>query len=87
MSKQLWACDKCGSTYKQQSEAEACEKAHRDPGGFQIVGVTYRRTTDLDHSEGREQARLVPQELVVRFSDDWGDLASYKLDHYGLRGL
>ena len=82
----LWVCDKCNGTYKTAEEAEKCEGRHRDVDGFTITSASY---ADCSGSYGLDLSfkAQVPKGLVVRFSDERNDFATYTLGRCGPRGM
>lgn len=86
MTKRVWQCENCLTTYSEEREAENCEVYHRDASAFKIVSVSYQKLNGL-YGPAYDQAQRVPQRIRVKFSDDQSDHATYLLEHYGPRAV
>lgn len=86
MPEQVWRCTWCKTTYDAEDYADACEAAHRHAHTFVVTQATYQVPEQGSHLQ-REHARRVPHRILVKFSEEHGDFASYELDHYGYKGV
>lgn len=86
MTKQLWACEECNTTYKTAGEAEACEAYHPRYETFRIVGVVWRRLEGV-YGPSYSEMQRIPSKVRIRFSDTMSDHALYALESYGPKGV
>jgi len=81
-----WRCEQCGTLYDRPEKAGRCESEHRPKESMEIDAITYR---DLDGFYGLAlaNAQKFPSSVRIKFSEEYGDFAVYKLEHIGHRGL
>ncbi len=88
MPESVWKCVECDSTYRRESDAASCEAAHRNVSTFVIMRAIYKIPPHASFFfQQRSLAQRVPYQLHVKFSDEHGDFGTYKLVHYGFKGL
>ena len=73
-----YICDKCESENPTEEAARHCESLHRT---FNDPVFTFRKYGQFG------SAMAVPQEVVIRFSDAYGDFGVFKLVQHGPRGM
>lgn len=84
MATNVWQCGVCRMTYETETDAKGCEGVHRDYKTFEIINAIYEEWTD---SRDAHFNRRVPKRVRIKFSETYGDFATYKLEHYGMRGV
>ena len=82
-----FVCDICSTEYKNEKDASHCETAHREMNTFKIVGVTYTIDKAKDYGWNRDLARQIPSNVRIKFSEERGDFAQYKLVQVGFKGV
>ena len=87
MSKTMWVCEKCNSSYDTEEQAEQCEQAHPAPGDLEVVGCRFGQKAARARSESEFVRKRVPGTIVVRWGKNHGEVAEYRLNHVGPRGL
>jgi hypothetical protein len=83
----VYQCKICGAVYVNEQQAEKCEAAHRiTKDKVTVLSVHYENCNGL-YGTNLVRAQRVPGKLLVRFSAEKQDYATYVLERYGPRWL
>jgi hypothetical protein len=78
-----WQCETCWSNHHSPEQAQSCEDQHRvlDPDKLQLkLGSRSPRRPGPFYQD-------IPETVTVKFSDNHGDFATYRLERYGFKGM
>jgi len=70
--KQMWICELCKASFETPDEARCCETTHKIPFAIRAYSYNMSRTLRGSHP--------FPKSIVVQFSEDRNDTATYKLE-------
>jgi hypothetical protein len=77
-----YQCEKCQQLYKKPEDAEECEQNHEA-----YLPVIYHCGNYQKPDFNNLRPVYVPNTINVRFSQKPGDIAVYRLEHYGFKGM
>lgn len=84
--RQVYLCDICNTQYLTMAEAVDCEFLHPHKDSMTIHHISFA-SLNSKHGWDRSTRINVPDEIVIKFSDKFGDQARYSLQHYGPVGV
>ena len=79
-------CELCGYVAENEDYAKACKRSHLKPDQLIITSCSNYSQTIRPNVINSPDARI-PQQIVVQFSEQPGDFAAYRLQHYGYKEL
>jgi len=82
----IYQCERCDTQYGTAEKAYNCEQAHPNEEDLKVVSFNFRKL-DGAYGSSRAEAQQVPASLLLRWGAERGQIASYKLDHVGMKGL
>jgi len=80
MPKQQWVCERCGAPYPFEDTARSCEASH----ALREEGARVKRFL-WEHDANKRGE--YPKKVVVEFSKNQNDFATYVLERIGFRGV
>ena len=89
MAKELkgWQCDNCGKVHPTKELAEECERKHEARmEGVEITHANFSIPERSDHFKST-MGKMFPETIHIKFSEQHGDFARYRLEHIGFVGL
>lgn len=80
-------CEKCQSVFETEEQALHCETEHNDRvKNATIRGWSFGAATGKWGID-RQYNQSYPISISIKFSENFGDVAVYKLDYIGFKGL
>lgn len=86
MARNYWHCEKCNGKYDFEEMAIECERKHPVVDKMKLEGIWFDPVSE-HYGANRGLAINVPRIVRIRFSDNYGDFATYKLERYGVKGV